>query len=1258
MSDKKIEKALDQHKVEEYIAITDGIDFIIRVYSEFLNRDPDFSGFFYYYSLLNGGSPRELILYQIAFSSENNLKLKLPIISKLKYFIYKNIPLRFILKNTIFKGKNTTIDSNKMLQKFSMVEKSINYEPKNKGLLIPKIRNNIVDTLISLDECNKRGSIIKISSLWLNKKLDDSLFLYVMVSLERLLGVFETFRLVRKCGGIEHRSYAVLEHITKMAIDSDNTLEAVSLINLLFNKFSLENTEAKKLLVRKFFAIYSMGRYHDAEELLFEIKNYDQAFYLEWSSIIRLEKFDIESAKISIDQFQNKYPEFDQTIHRLEEGILEAKEFVDNCDSKKLPRNKNFGPSKIVIDITSLYYAVISNRSLGAIERSIAYLGWYLVHFTDLNFCFIAWKGFSAIVVDKQKFLSVCFNELCEDNNSKTEYKEPSYIPCVDDVCLMMGSTWHYDVANYKVQKLKNSGVKIVYYIHDLLQISYPDAASVKWREIFSLWINGLSDADLVLANSLHTCSEVSDYIKQNNIQLNSTVKMVELGNNPFAIKSKYSNPSDLPFFIENFEYILYVSSFSKRKNHLFLLNAWLSIYQDIGDEGCPELILVGPRGDAFDDLVIFLESHEEIRSKVHIFENVSDVDLDSLYKSCLFTVFVSSCEGWGMPVAESLRYGKICVAANNTAIAEVGKIFSDLFQDGDSQEFIKTCKHYIFDKKSRMQKENFIVKNYVVRKWEDFSIEIVKSLQRLHLESSDKNVKPLNKGVVIVCPSMQQNCGIASYTQYIATELRNVGIPVLCVKKSCDAITALESGIFENIIIQHEYGLFDCFNSELGQGETTGELCLTLDAIADRFGISPMVVMHTIDMGNPVLARNTYRIINTKSVIYSLTSRAIKQGWNIHYLEHGVPTHLIESKKISIEYFGALTVGSFGFMSKMKRPKKMMADISEVGGRLLAAFTCNDSDKTMLENLSSDFDLDAHITYEFLSDSQIIAMLNSCDISYFPQCSVSYYATSGSARMACVTNSIVVVAPSRQFYDMSEGVIFSDDLRLPTRLIEEIGMDVILNRQHKFSEINSIGSIYSNALKRGPAQFKAKEFVSISSLLLMGQGLFDVHLSSNCHEVYNILIERLPDFSTLSLNDKLEFINTFNFFEFESRVVYITKHHFSDIECLLGRDAVPLSKLLSINAYLRPLLLLDLSDVDLVYEKYTRLLDLLSDNNLCVSNFVMEVPIDRDISYSYYETIKSAVDSFFSVNTLTGDNIALAWYSELKERYPFLFIR
>src|SRR4029453_14600173 len=82
--------------------------------------------------------------------------------------------------------------------------------------------------------------------------------------------------------------------------------------------------------------------------------------------------------------------------------------------------------------------------------------------------------------------------------------------------------------------------------------------------------------------------------------------------------------------------------------------------------------LLVGHRGWMMDDFIGELKRNPATRDRIMVLHAVSDEMLNRLYDACLFTVYPSFYEGYGLPVVESLAHGKICVAANTGSIPEV----------------------------------------------------------------------------------------------------------------------------------------------------------------------------------------------------------------------------------------------------------------------------------------------------------------------------------------------------------------------------------------------------------------------------------------------------------------------------------------------------------------------------------------------------------------------------------------------------------
>jgi glycosyltransferase involved in cell wall biosynthesis len=67
------------------------------------------------------------------------------------------------------------------------------------------------------------------------------------------------------------------------------------------------------------------------------------------------------------------------------------------------------------------------------------------------------------------------------------------------------------------------------------------------------------------------------------------------------------------------------------------------------------------------------------------------------IVRAC-FTVFPSLCEGWGLPIAESLAHGKFFVASNRTSIPEVGGDLIDYFDPSDDDDALAKIERLLFE--------------------------------------------------------------------------------------------------------------------------------------------------------------------------------------------------------------------------------------------------------------------------------------------------------------------------------------------------------------------------------------------------------------------------------------------------------------------------------------------------------------------------------------------------------------------------------
>ena len=107
------------------------------------------------------------------------------------------------------------------------------------------------------------------------------------------------------------------------------------------------------------------------------------------------------------------------------------------------------------------------------------------------------------------------------------------------------------------------------------------------------------------------------------------------------------------------------------RKNHGLLYQAWRRLILQFGAK-IPPLVLAGRMGWATRDVLQQIHDDPVVRDRIIVLFDVSDEELSWLYRNCQFTLSVLHYEGWGLPVAESLVYGKYCICTNATSVPEV----------------------------------------------------------------------------------------------------------------------------------------------------------------------------------------------------------------------------------------------------------------------------------------------------------------------------------------------------------------------------------------------------------------------------------------------------------------------------------------------------------------------------------------------------------------------------------------------------------
>lgn len=179
-------------------------------------------------------------------------------------------------------------------------------------------------------------------------------------------------------------------------------------------------------------------------------------------------------------------------------------------------------------------------------------------------------------------------------------------------------------------------------------------------------------------------------------------------------------------------KFILFVSTIERRKNHEVLYRAYHLLCAANKGENLPLLVFVGMLGWGIRDLMSDIDLDPLTRGKIRILNSVSDGELSALYRHCLFTVYPSLYEGWGLPVAEALSLGKVVITTPRGSLPEIGGDLVDYADPWNPAAWGTLIEKYFRQPELVGEKEKFIKNRYVRSQWRDTARQVSEAADEL----------------------------------------------------------------------------------------------------------------------------------------------------------------------------------------------------------------------------------------------------------------------------------------------------------------------------------------------------------------------------------------------------------------------------------------------------------------------------------------------------------------------------------------------
>lgn len=338
------------------------------------------------------------------------------------------------------------------------------------------------------------------------------------------------------------------------------------------------------------------------------------------------------------------------------------------------------------------------------------------------------------------------FERLCALSIADSDIIDPDWVELIETVTAIMdsrqgvgfaqgaflvnlGTSWWMNNYFLHVRHAQREhSIRFIPFIHDFIPVMFPEHCVRQLTQDFLSWtLDVFHHADFFLVNSGSTAADlhrVAGLLGKDVAP--SQVAVVPLDAD-FRRPGIEASPADrlAQWHVAPQGFALFVSTIESRKNHRVLFLAWRELMDRHGPDNVPDLVCVGNRGWLNDHVHKMLADDPLLAGKVRMLSQLSDGDLALLYRSCRFSVYPSLYEGWGLPVTESLCYGKVPLVSTSASLPEVGGDFALYVDPEDLETMVSQLEVLCFDNVARLQLEARIAAGFQSRTWHDIARQI-----------------------------------------------------------------------------------------------------------------------------------------------------------------------------------------------------------------------------------------------------------------------------------------------------------------------------------------------------------------------------------------------------------------------------------------------------------------------------------------------------------------------------------------------------
>jgi len=360
-----------------------------------------------------------------------------------------------------------------------------------------------------------------------------------------------------------------------------------------------------------------------------------------------------------------------------------------------------------------------------------------------------------------------------------------------DTVLVFLGAVWISDALMMAARDAHARGARMAYLLYDLTPVQQAGHTAAVNR-LFQRYLALILDTGSAVPSiSQSSRDDLAAYAAANGWPVPpGAVTGLPCGITP-ADHPATSSPWPRP-------YALFVGTVEARKRHLLALRAWQRLIDERGADQVPDLVCIGRLGWHASEFLDEYLATDGLGGKVSMLSSsVSDAELAAFYRHAEFTVYPSRYEGWGLPVSESLAFGRLPVVSRTSSIPEAGTDLAAYVDGDDPAEFARVVAQAALDPGERQRREERIRAEFVDRDWQQVADAIAADVALVRAKEGREPVYPqveLGREYCLSQPGAAPDAGYADqYLRHLRTEQRS---PLLGQPRRADDATVVDRAI------------------------------------------------------------------------------------------------------------------------------------------------------------------------------------------------------------------------------------------------------------------------------------------------------------------------------------------------------------------------------------------------------------------------------------------------------------------------------